>query len=203
MIGTLIIISAPSGTGKTSLVAALEQKLPQLRKSVSHTTRKPRVGEQDGVHYNFIDKQQFRSMLATNTFLEHAEVFGNFYGTSRDWVTNNLQNGNDVILEIDWQGAQQIRKQLPDALSIFILPPNKEALLQRLVARNADATEVIAGRYEQARKEVSHYNEYDYLLVNDNFELALDDLITIVNANRLRVSRQKELRHSLISQFYV
>lgn len=199
--GSLIIISAPSGAGKTSLVTELIRKVPHVRKSISHTTRKPRAGEKDGEHYHFISKEQFASMLQKNIFLEHAEVFGNFYGTSRDWVTTTLQKGDDVVLEIDWQGAQQIRSKINDAVSIFVLPPNEEALLERLKARNLDDSGVIAHRMQQAKNEVSHYNEYDYLIVNDDFSLALQDLIILISAARLRSSRQKQARQKLLAQF--
>lgn len=198
--GSLIIISAPSGTGKTSLVAALRQRLPLLRRSISHTTRSPRPGEENGVHYNFVNKQQFAEMLQTQKFLEHAEVFENLYGTSRDWVMQTLQQGLDVILEIDWQGAQQIRKQISDVISVFILPPSKDVLLQRLEARNQDHPDIIALRTKQAKIEVSHYNEYDYLIVNDVFEKTLEQLITIIAAARLRCSRQRQAQQELINE---
>ena len=198
--GSLIVISAPSGTGKTSLVFALKQRMPNLRISISHTTRAPRPGEEEGVHYNFVSREQFASMLVADTFLEHAEVFGNFYGTSRDWVINTLENGIDVVLEIDWQGAQQVRDKYDEAVSIFILPPNEPALLERLTSRNSDDKAVIAKRMAQAKNEVSHYNEYGYLIVNDDFESALVDLITIISAARLRRSRQQEARLDLITQ---
>lgn len=199
--GSVIIISAPSGTGKTSLVAALRQKLPNLRKSISHTTRQARIGEQDKVHYNFVSQEQFAAMLNANKFLEHAQVFNNFYGTSREWVEATIDAGDDVILEIDWQGAQQIRSKMSDVISIFVLPPSETVLLQRLESRNQDEAHVIKGRMQQAKTEVSHYNEYDYLIINDDFNAALADLICIVSAARLRTSRQKKARLELIAQF--
>lgn len=198
--GTLIIVSAPSGTGKTSLVNGACRELNKLQKSVSHTTRQMRVGEKNGVHYNFVTKQQFKEMLEQDMFLEHALVFGNDYGTSVDWVVATLKQGIDVILEIDWQGAQQIRNKLPNVLSIFILPPNDVILRQRLVDRNQDSSSSIAVRLEQAKNEVAHYNEYDYLIVNDDFQLALQQLVTIISASRLRVSRQQRICKSLIDQ---
>lgn len=198
--GSLIIISAPSGTGKTSLVTALCSKLQRLQKSVSHTTRPMRVGEVDGIHYNFVTEQKFAAMLQEDVFLEHAHVFENNYGTSKDWVTNTLHQGIDVILEIDWQGAQQIRRKMPDVVSVFILPPSDSVLQQRLVNRKQDDPKKIELRLDQAKNEVSHYNEYDYLIVNDDFEIALQQLIAIVTAARLRVCRQKHLWQRLIAQ---
>lgn len=198
--GSLIIISAPSGTGKTSLVTALCRQLTDIKKSVSHTTRGMRTGEENGVHYNFVTTQQFQQILQADTFLEHAEVFGNFYGTSKEWVLQALDQGSDVILEIDWQGAQQIRRKIPDAISIFILPPSSAVLRDRLTKRNQDQPQKIDLRLSQAKVEVSHYTEYDYLVVNDDFDLALQHLIEIVSAARLRVSRQKQLCQPLINE---
>lgn len=198
--GSLIIVSAPSGTGKTSLVGALCNKLPKLQKSISHTTRPMRVGEVDGVHYNFVTEAEFDTMLKNNAFLEHAHVFENNYGTSKDWVSETLEKGIDVILEIDWQGAQQIRHKMPDVISIFILPPSDKILQQRLVNRKQDHPETIELRLNQAKNEVSHYNEYDYLIVNDDFDAALEQLIALVTAARLRVCRQKLLKQQLIEQ---
>jgi guanylate kinase len=196
--GSLFIISAPSGTGKTSLVKAVCQKLPNIKKSVSHTTREMRVGEQDGVHYNFVSREQFNHILENEVFLEHAEVFGNHYGTSQQWVLDTLKGGDDVILEIDWQGAQQIKQKMPDAIAVFILPPSDEVLRQRLVSRKQDDTDKIALRLGEARTDVSHYNEYDYLIVNDDFDLALQQLIGVISAARLRVNKQKFILKDLI-----
>ena len=190
MSGTLFIISAPSGAGKTSLVAALLQRDAMVRVSVSHTTRSKRSGEQDGVNYHFVSQQQFQAKLAAGGFLEHAEVFGNWYGTSQEWVEQTLQSGTDVILEIDWQGAAQIRHLLPEAASIFILPPCLKTLAQRLRTRASDDDHVIEKRLAGAREEMSHYGEFDYLVVNDNFERALHELAAIVEARRLTTDRQ-------------
>lgn len=189
--GTLFIVSAPSGAGKTSLVAALVQKVPGLRISVSHTTRPCRPGEVDGVNYHFIDREAFLAKVEAGRFLEHAEVFGNLYGTSQDWVESMLAEGQDVILEIDWQGAAQVRRLLPDAVSIFILPPSVEVLAQRLRNRGSDENEVIAQRLAGAREEMSHYPEFDFLVINDDFQNALEDLGAIVAAQRLTQRRQQ------------
>ncbi len=198
--GSLIIVSAPSGTGKTSLVTALRSNMKNLLKSVSHTTRPARDGEENGVHYNFVTQEMFKSMLDQQVFLEHAEVFGNYYGTSRKWVANNLDNGFDVILEIDWQGAQQIRSQMDDSISIFILPPSKQALVERLTARNLDRPQIIAQRLGQAKIEVSHYTEYDYLIVNDNFDSALAELKAIITVARLRTTKERPAKQLLLDQ---
>lgn len=192
MIDTLLlIVSAPSGAGKTSLVAALLERDPQLVVSVSHTTRKRRAAERDGVNYHFIDHDRFRAMAAAGEFLEHAEVFGNRYGTSVAAVDAERQRGRDVILEIDFQGATQVRTAFPDAVSVFILPPSTEALQSRLESRGQDDDGVIRERLAKARWEMSHYDDYDYLLVNDDFTLALSELVCIVRAERLRLPRQQ------------
>lgn len=188
--GTLFIISAPSGGGKTSLVHAMLPLCGGIEVSVSHTTRAMRPGEEDGVDYHFVDVPTFQSLIKQQVFLEHAEVFGNYYGTSQEWVQQKLNTGIDVVLEIDWQGAQQIRKLMPDSVSIFLLPPSWEALRARLLERGQDDEAVIAQRMAQARTEVSHYGEYDYLIVNDDFSRALFDLKIIVQAQRLKQSAQ-------------
>jgi guanylate kinase len=193
--GTLFTFSAPSGAGKTSLVEALVSSTAQLNVSVSHTTRGMRPGERDGVNYHFVDRTHFEGMLAEQAFLEHAEVFGNYYGTSRRWVEEQLATGNDVILEIDWQGAQQVRRTLPDTCSVFILPPTRDTLRQRLTGRGQDDAAVIEQRLAEAVSEMSHYVEYDYVVFNDDFATALDDLRTILRARRLRTAAQA-LRHS-------
>jgi len=192
--GTLYIISAPSGAGKTSLVKALIDALPQVRVSVSHTTRGMRPGEVEGVNYHFVDHPAFLGMLERGEFLEHAEVFGNLYGTSQLWLEQTLAEGFDLILEIDWQGAQQVRRLLPQAQSIFILPPSQEALRQRLTNRGQDSDEIIERRMREAVSEMSHYVEYDYLIINDDFAHALEDLKSIFRARQLHQESQ-QLRH--------
>tara|TARA_R110002073_G_scaffold89451_1_gene211869 strand:- start:27020 stop:27652 length:633 start_codon:yes stop_codon:yes gene_type:complete len=190
--GTLFIVSAPSGAGKTSLVAALVEKVKGLRISVSHTTRERRPGEVDGENYHFIARELFLDKVTDSRFLEHAEVFGNLYGTSSDWVGEVLARGEDVVLEIDWQGAQQVRRLMPDAVSVFILPPSVEILSQRLRGRGSDDESVIARRLAGACDEMSHYPEFDFLVVNDDFQRALADLSAIVYAQRLTQSRQQK-----------
>jgi guanylate kinase len=183
-LGTLYVISAPSGAGKTSLVKALLEQTENIGVSVSHTTRAKREGEQDGVDYNFIDKDLFVAMVEKGAFLEHAQVFDNYYGTAVENIEAKLKQGEDVILEIDWQGAAQVRKQLPYAVNIFILPPSQQALEERLRGRGQDSDEIIARRMRDAKSETSHYSEYDYLVVNDEFEKALTELKSIVLARR-------------------
>jgi len=191
--GTLYIISAPSGAGKTSLVSALLEKTgKQLALSVSHTTRRPRPGEVDGRDYHFVDSTDFSDMIDAGVFLEHAQVFDNFYGTSRLGVEQQLSAGQDVILEIDWQGARQVRKALPGAVGIFILPPSLEALEERLRGRGQDDDAVIARRMRDAVSEMTHYGEYDYLIINDDFELALEELATVMRCRRLRLPLQEQ-----------
>lgn len=189
MPGQLYIVSAPSGAGKTSLLSRLVPEDDLLSLSVSHTTRTPRAGEVDGVHYHFMSTDEFEAELEKGTFLESAKVFDNYYGTSEAGINAQLQQGLDVILEIDWQGAQQVRKRIPDVVSVFILPPSVGALRERLGSRGQDAEEVINRRMQQARDEISHYPEYDYLVFNDDFELALQDLKAIFVANRLKMDR--------------
>lgn len=198
--GTLFIVSAPSGAGKTSLVSALIKQDSLIEVSVSHTTRPKRPGEQDGVNYNFVSIEQFKANIDTGDFLEHAEVFGNFYGTSQQWVTDKLEAGQDIILEIDWQGAQQVRKVLPNSVSIFILPPSLQALRERLSNRGQDSEEVIAGRMAEAQSESSHYCEYDYLIINDNFDLALQELHAVFLAQRQKQAVQAKRHEALIAE---
>jgi guanylate kinase len=188
--GTLFIISAPSGAGKTSLVAEILAQVDNIQASISHTTRACRPGEQDGINYHFVTQQQFVSMIEDNAFLEHAEVFGNFYGTSQDWVEKTLSQGSDVILEIDWQGAEQIRSKFADSRSIFILPPSKQALQERLNGRGQDNAEVIEKRIAAATEEMSHYVEADYLVINDDFSTALSQLEAIIRAQRCQMPVQ-------------
>ena len=184
--GTLFIVSAPSGAGKTSLVAALVEAHAGIEVSVSHTTRAMRSGEVDGVNYHFIDKDGFRRMVEADDFLEHASVFDNFYGTARSSVDARLDQGRDVILEIDWQGAAQVRRLVPEAVSIFILPPSLAALESRLTSRGQDNAEIIARRMQDAVSEMSHYNEFDYIVVNDGFDTALGELAVVVAAQHHR-----------------
>lgn len=200
--GTLFIVSAPSGAGKSSLIQALlkTQPLYDTQVSVSHTTRDMRPGEVQGDHYFFISKDEFRTMISDGAFLEYAEVFGNYYGTSRKAIEQVLSTGVDVFLDIDWQGAQQIRQHMPTARSIFVLPPSKDELDRRLRGRGQDSEEVIEKRMAKAVDEMSHYAEYDYLIVNDDFDLALLDLKTIIRAERLRMRRQKARHDALISK---
>lgn len=193
--GTLYIVSAPSGAGKTSLVKALMDSMRRVRVSVSHTTRAMRPGEVDGVNYHFTQRETFVKMLEQGDFLEHAEVFGNMYGTSHSWVKDTLAQGYDLILEIDWQGAQQVRKLVPEAKSIFILPPTRKDLRQRLHNRGQDAADVIDLRMQQAIAEMSHYVEYDYIVINDNFATALQDLKAIFHCNQLLLDTQQK-RHT-------
>lgn len=198
--GTLYTISAPSGAGKTSLVnALLDQGDERLCVSVSHTTRAKRPGETDGVNYHFVSRDVFLDMRKAGTFLESAEVFGNLYGTSAVWVQSQLDEGRDVILEIDWQGAAQVR-QLIATKSIFILPPSLETLEQRLNNRGQDDQETINRRMQQARDEISHYGDADYLVINDNFDAALEDLRAILRASRLEKSQQLSNRGELLAR---
>ena len=189
--GTLFTVSAPSGAGKTSLVNALIRRNRELRVSVSHTTRPRRPGETDGVDYHFVDGETFQAMLGRAEFLEHAQVFGNLYGTSQKWVEQQLREGIDVILEIDWQGAQQVKQLMPLTQAIFILPPSRATLKQRLTARGQDDNAIIAARMAEAVEEMSHYVEGDYLVVNQDFDTALAELQAIISCQRLRTSRQQ------------
>lgn len=201
-IGTLFIVSAPSGAGKTSLVKALRTQLDGLALSISHTTRAQRPGEEHGRDYFFTCQEDFARNVAAGAFLEHAKVFDNHYGTARSTVERMLAEGQDVILEIDWQGARQIRAQMPDTLSIFILPPSRKTLENRLSSRGQDGAETISRRMRDAISEMSHYGEYDYLVVNDDFETARADLHAIIVASRLRKvaqqTRQAELLKGLL-----
>jgi len=199
-LGTLYVISAASGAGKTSLVKALLEKTDNIGVSVSHTTRAKREGEQDGVDYNFVDKATFEKMVEEAAFLEHAQVFDNFYGTAAANIETALKQGEDVILEIDWQGAAQVRKQLPYAVNIFILPPSRAALEERLRGRGQDSDEIIARRMRDAKSETSHYSEYDYLVVNDDFESALIELKSIVMARRSRYEAQSQRLAPLLTE---
>ena len=199
-LGTLYVISAPSGAGKTSLVKALLEKTENIAVSVSHTTRAMREGEQDGFDYHFIEKSVFEKMVEESAFLEHAQVFDNYYGTAIANIEEKLKQGDDVILEIDWQGAAQVRKQLPYCVNIFILPPSQPALEERLRGRGQDSDEIIARRMRDAKSETSHYSEYDYLVVNDEFEIALRELKSIVLARRCRFEAQSERLSPLLKE---
>lgn len=196
--GTLYIISAPSGAGKTSLVKRLVGEMDHIDVSVSHTTRALRSGETQGVDYHFVGVDEFQTMINDQAFLEHARVFDNFYGTAQTSVEDCLHRGLDVILEIDWQGAQQVRRMLPDSVSIFILPPSVDVLRQRLQSRGQDNSETIDRRMRDAVTEMSHYPEFDYLIVNDNFDQALNQLKSIVIAHRLVQIRQQHKLAALL-----
>ncbi|HTM62879.1 MAG TPA: guanylate kinase [Gammaproteobacteria bacterium] len=198
-IGNLYVIAAPSGTGKTSLVKALLNYVKNLRVSISHTTRPIRPSEQDGINYFFIDKQTFTEMVKRKEFLEHATVFDHYYGTSKKWVEEQLQGGIDVILEIDWQGHQQIKKIFPQSIGIFILPPSLDDLQERLLNRAEDNPDVITKRLADAHETVSHINEFEYVVVNDDFNQAASDLKTIIMAGRLLVRSQMRRYEGLIA----
>lgn len=201
--GTLYTVSAPSGAGKTSLVSALVKSCPQLLVSVSHTTRAIRPGETDGTDYHFVDEPSFLGMLERAEFLEHARVFGNLYGTSSVWVEQQLVAGFDVILEIDWQGARQIRKLRPDAQAIFILPPSRDTLRDRLKNRGQDDNDTIEARLREAVQEMSHYVESNFVIINQDFDTALDEFRSVVISQRLATKRQqitqKELLNDLLN----
>jgi len=202
--GTLYIISAPSGAGKSSLLRALLETMGEdLVVSVSHTTRAPRPGEVDGADYHFVEGVIFEAMVSQGDFLEYARVFDNHYGTSRQAVVDRLATGVDVILEIDWQGARVVRELLPAAVSIFILPPSLEALQQRLQERGQDAAEVIARRMRDAVSEMSHFDEYDYLVINDVFETALEELAVIMRCGQLRLAPQQRRQAALLADLLV
>jgi len=200
--GTLYIISAPSGAGKSSLISALLKKYPQapLQVSVSHTTRKPRPGEENGVHYHFVDKPEFEKLIKQQAFFEYAQVFDNYYGTSRPVIEQTLAQGIDVFLDIDWQGARQVKELIPQAMGIFILPPSREELQNRLQNRGQDSEEVIIKRMLQAQSEISHFDEYDYLIINDDFEQALDEFSAIISSKRLKCQPQSEKHAYMLKQ---
>ncbi|MCF6288372.1 MAG: guanylate kinase [Proteobacteria bacterium] len=200
LIGTLFIVSAPSGTGKTSLVNALVRDTNHLKLSISSTTRPIRPREIDGYHYHFIATEKFQQKITAGDFLEYAEVFGNNYGTSQEAVDKMLREGHDVVLEIDWQGAQLIKKRRADAISIFILPPTIEALRERLETRGQDSKQVIEMRMKKSIYEISHYHEADYLIINDDFEDALKGLKTIVRAHRLETAKQAAINAAIIKR---
>lgn len=198
--GSLFIVTAASGTGKTSLVKQLIATTNDLAVSISHSTRQPRPGEIDGQHYHFVSREQFSEMIKQGDFLEHAEVFGNFYGTAQSSVEYMLGNGLDVILEIDWQGALQVQKIRPDAIMIFILPPDRQSLRQRLSNRGQDSAEVIEKRLSGSIHEMQQYLHFDYVVINDIFDVALAELKAIVIANRLTLAKQQDRHHARILQ---
>ena len=201
--GNLYILSAPSGAGKSSLISALLAKDTQnnMMVSISHTTRQPRPGEENGVHYYFVETAEFENLIEQGAFLEYAKVFGgNYYGTSLPAIEKNLAAGIDVFLDIDWQGAQQIREKVPSVKSIFILPPSLAELEHRLIGRGQDSAEVIAERMSKAMNEISHYDEYDYVIINDNFEQALSDLQGILRAEKLTLTYQQRENKALINE---
>ena len=197
--GNIFVVTAPSGAGKTTMVAALLATDPQIKLSVSYTTRAPREGEVDGKNYHFVSREQFIAMLQRSEFLESAEVYGNFYGTSQLWIQQQLDAGNDILLEIDWQGAQQVCKLFPQAIGIFILPPSLQALEQRLCGRGTDSAESIAKRMASARDEITHVDEFEYVIVNEVIADAIQDLISVVRTYRLGIARQSAKYAALFS----
>jgi guanylate kinase len=200
MSGSLFIVSAPSGAGKTSLVHALLKVNPQIDLSVSYTTRSPREGEIDGVAYHFISRERFEAMATAGEFLESAEVYGNYYGTSQTWISQENAKDRDILLEIDWQGAAQVRRVFPECISIFILPPSLEALEQRLTGRGKDSSEIIARRMAAVRDDVAHVAEFDYVIINDDLNEALQQLNAVVTAARHRSNKQLARHQQLINQ---
>ncbi|MGJ8680218.1 guanylate kinase [Paraglaciecola sp.] len=196
-LGNLFILTAPSGAGKSSLIKALLDKHQctdahnnLMQVSVSHTTRAPRPGEEDGVHYHFVDRAEFESLIEQDAFFEWAEVFGNYYGTSKVVIEQTLRKGIDVFLDIDWQGARQVKAQIPDTATVFVAPPSKQELQSRLTKRGQDSADVIEQRMAKAVSEISHYHEFDYIVVNDDFDAALAELDAIVMTRRLRKEKQ-------------
>ncbi len=198
--GNLLIISAPSGAGKTSLVNAVVKRMTNVAASISHTTRAQRPGETDGVDYFFITEPEFERMIQEGEFLEYAQVFGNLYGTSLTQIDQILDTGTDLLLELDWQGARSIRDIYPDTVSIFVMPPSETALRERLVARRMDQKEIIHQRMQAAMSEISHYREYEFLVVNDDFERALEELCLIIGASRLKTASQHKLLREILDR---
>ena len=203
MIGNLFIVTAPSGAGKTTLVKALLDADDQVRLSISYTTRVPRPGETNGVDYNFVSREAFEQMLERGEFLESAEVYGNYYGTSQGWISQVMESGKDILLEIDWQGAAQVRRIFPGAIGIFILPPSLVALSERLQNRAQDSEEVILRRLQAARNDISHVAEFDYAIINDEFTRAFQELGAVFTAERLKTSKQLARHHDLINAFSI
>jgi guanylate kinase len=200
-LSNLFVVVAPSGAGKTTLVDELLKREANIRLSISFTTRAPRAGEKDGREYHFVTREKFEAMIAQREFLEHADVYGNYYGTSRKWIESELAAGHDVLLEIDWQGARQVRKLFDHMVGIFILPPSIAELQRRLQGRGKDAPEAIQRRMASARNEVSHVLEFEYIIVNERFETAVDDLVGIVRAARVSRAEQAIRLASLLDQF--
>ncbi len=199
--GVLYIVGAPSGAGKTSLVKALLKADAAIRLSVSYTTRPPRPGEHDGRDYHFVSRERFDALLAAGDFLEYAEVYGNFYGTSKDGISRDLDAGRDILLEIDWQGAAQVKQHFPQATSIFIMPPSASALRTRLTGRGQDSADVIERRLAAAANDIAHAGAFDYIIVNDDFDHALQDLVAITRSTRLATPRQLD-RHSALFEAF-
>ena len=202
MAGNLYVVAAPSGAGKTTLVRLLLEQEKAVNLSISYTTRAPRPGEENGREYHFVAAETFRAMIAREEFLEWAEVHGNYYGTSKKWIADQLAVDRDVLLEIDWQGAQQVRQLFPEAIGIFILPPSMEELTRRLTGRGTDAAEVIARRLAAAQAEMRHVGEFDYVIINDCLEQALDDLRSIVRASRLSLGAQRARHAALFARLF-
>ncbi|TMO95552.1 guanylate kinase [Pseudoalteromonas sp. S3260] len=198
--GNLFILSAPSGAGKSSLINALLKKHADMKVSVSHTTRAPRPGENNAEHYHFVSVDEFKALIAKDDFFEWAQVFDNYYGTSKQAIESQLAAGIDVFLDIDWQGARQVREIMDDVKTIFILPPSKQELEQRLNNRGQDSAEIIAGRMAQAQSETSHYDEYDFVVVNDDFDTALSEIESVVIAQRLTLKAQTTRHQTLINE---
>ena len=199
--GNLFAVVAPSGAGKTSLVGELLKREPNVKLSMSYTTRAPRPGEVDGVDYHFVSREKFERMIAAGEFLEHASVYGNYYGTSKRWIETELEGDHDVLLEIDWQGARQVRSLFPHMVGIFVLPPSLAELRRRLEGRGKDSAEAIARRMASSREEISHVLEFEYIIINDRFEAALSDLISIVHAARVSRAHQALRLVRLLEEF--
>ena len=198
--GNLFVVTAPSGAGKTSLVRELLAVDTHVKLSVSYTTRPPRPGEKDGHDYHFVSRETFEAMLGRGDFLESAEVYGNYYGTSQVWITETMQSGKDILLEIDWQGAAQVRKLFPEAIGVFILPPSLETLRQRLTARGQDSEDVIERRMRVAQEDISHVGEFEYVIINNIFAEAVADICAVFRAERLKVGRQLACHSDLMTQ---
>ncbi len=198
--GTLFMVSAPSGAGKTSLVKALVEQVDNLSVSISHTTRKPRIGEVNGEAYHFVDEAEFKQMIKDNRFLEHARVFKHHYGTSKQHIEEDLAAGKNIILDIDWQGARQIKSLLRNSVGIFVLPPDYHSLRDRLINRHDEDMEMVEYRMQQARNEMSHYKEYDYVVINDDFDAAVVDLTAIISATNLGSCRQSAYFDQIVNE---